>query len=429
MDSVIRAWFERAIDHTRNTYLPTSRKGAEALVELLGGNGGKQEREAALADAHHLVAKDLYARERLMNCQCDLAASLGALPALAAALARHAEDAATCAAAAAAVRNIVGSRSHLAVQFVEAGGVPSLLAALSRHDGVEAVAVAVVGAAHNLSFVEGARAPLKAGGALALLAAAGEAHPGARDLAADAMERIATVSKHPEAEPAPPPPVFEMVPPPKTAGGGGGGGGGAAPPHLGPSPLPPQTAEPAAPLAGAPTAPPPVAPLAGAPTAPPPAAGAAAGALALLRPLAGKWVIDERVSEDTTRLLKYFGASWLVIKAVQVSATPPMVVDLVGERGGGVRITYPGAFKLSNLYYFTAPSTHSSSFSPPQPCTVEVARAPPGFVVSVPQEAGKGTLFLTHTLVENRLVCEIIVKQGDGTEPVRIHREYDRVAQ
>jgi hypothetical protein len=179
----------------------------------------------------------------------------------------------------------------------------------------------------------------------------------------------------------------------------------AAAPPLPPLPLP------------LPTAP----PLPSPPPPPPPA-----DPLALLRPLAGRWLIDEGASQDTAELLRYFGAPWLVIKAVVASATPPMVIQVLTERGGGVRVTYPGAFKLQNDYFLLSPSTHSSAFSKAQACTVEASLEPPGFVVRVPQAPGKGTLILTHALVAGRMVCSIVIRKDDGAEPVRIPRVYDR---
>jgi hypothetical protein len=143
----------------------------------------------------------------------------------------------------------------------------------------------------------------------------------------------------------------------------------------------------------------------------------------LLRPLAGKWKMDDAQSQTTAALLRYFGAPWLVVQAVTAGATPPMLLTV---EEGGVRVAFPGPFTLENFYSFFAPSTHTSAFSRAQPCTLEVAAAPPGFTVAVPQAPGKGTLFMSHALEGGRCVCAIVIRKEDGSEPVRIPRIYDR---
>ena len=156
---------------------------------------------------------------------------------------------------------------------------------------------------------------------------------------------------------------------------------------------------------------------------PPPRAPPPPDPSALLAPLAGRWLIDEGASQNTGALLRYFGAPWLVVQAVTAGATPPLVVELLA---GAVRVSYPGAFAINNTYSFSGPSTHASAFSKAQPCALEVTAEPPGFTVSVPQAPGKGTLLLAHHLRGGRCVCSIVIRKGDGTEPVRIPRVYDR---
>ncbi len=145
---------------------------------------------------------------------------------------------------------------------------------------------------------------------------------------------------------------------------------------------------------------------------------------ALLNPLSGRWLIDEGASQNMGALLLYFGAPWLLVRAVTAGATPPLVVELLP---GAVRVSYPGAFTLTNTYSFEGPSMHTSAFSRAQPCTLEVSAEPRGFVVMVPQ-GGKGLLKMSHFLRGERCCVAIVVTVADGTEPVRINRVYDRAA-
>ena len=169
------------------------------------------------------------------------------------------------------------------------------------------------------------------------------------------------------------------------------------------------------------TAPPPEALVSPSPPLPP---SPLSDPAALLNPLSGRWLIDEGASQNMGALLLYFGAPWLLVRAVTAGATPPLVVELLP---GAVRVSYPGAFTLTNTYSFEGPSMHTSAFSRAQPCTLEVTAEPRGFVVMVPQ-GGKGLLKMSHFLRGERCCVAIVVTVADGTEPVRINRVYDRAA-
>ncbi len=180
---------EAAVRDARSAALAEACAGAEALVRLTGGGGSRVEREAALAKAWRLPSRSPDADvQALVSRECERAASSGALPALLGALSLHAGDADACAAACAAVRNIVGGKADLGPAFLEAGGGRPLLAALARHAGVEAVCRAACGAVLNLALVEGLGVPLKAAGALPLLSAAQSRHPGLQGLVAGALK-------------------------------------------------------------------------------------------------------------------------------------------------------------------------------------------------------------------------------------------------
>jgi hypothetical protein len=125
-----------------------------------------------------------------MEEACDNAASLEAVPALVSVLTRHADDVDACSSACAALRNLVGGRTPLALAVAEAGGVPPLLAALSAHGGSEALARAAVGAVQNVAFYKELGPLLKSNGAVPRLLAAAAAHAGARALAAEALKRL-----------------------------------------------------------------------------------------------------------------------------------------------------------------------------------------------------------------------------------------------
>lgn len=169
------------------------------------------------------------------------------------------------------------------------------------------------------------------------------------------------------------------------------------------------------------TAPPPEALVSPSPPLPP---SPLSDPAALLNPLSGRWLIDEGASQNMGALLLYFGAPWLLVRAVTAGATPPLVVELLP---GAVRVSYPGTFTLTNTYSFEGPSMHTSAFSRAQPCTLEVTAEPRGFVVMVPQ-SGKGLLKMSHFLRGERCCVAIVVTIADGTEPVRINRVYDRAA-
>jgi len=150
-------------------------------------------------------------------------------------------------------------------------------------------------------------------------------------------------------------------------------------------------------------------------------------AAAELLALSGHWIIDESASENTERLLKYFGAPWLLIKAVIASPTPPMDVSLSPDLRT-LGITYPGLFPVVNTYTLGEPSRHQSPFAGTQGCMYSLGTGEAGqplLQLEIPQAKNFGVLRITHALEGGRQV--VIMKMLlAGEEKLCIRRIYDK---
>jgi hypothetical protein len=150
-------------------------------------------------------------------------------------------------------------------------------------------------------------------------------------------------------------------------------------------------------------------------------------AAAELLALSGHWIIDESASENTERLLKYFGAPWLLIKAVIASPTPPMDVSLSPDLRT-LGITYPGLFHVVNTYTLGEPSQHTSPFAGTQGCMYSLGTGEAGqplLQLEIPQAKNFGVLRITHALEGGRQV--VIMKMLlAGEEKLCIRRIYDK---
>lgn len=150
-------------------------------------------------------------------------------------------------------------------------------------------------------------------------------------------------------------------------------------------------------------------------------------AAAELLALSGHWIIDESASENTERLLKYFGAPWLLIKAVIASPTPPMDVSLSPDLRT-LGITYPGLFPVVNTYTLGEASRHKSPFAGTQGCMYSLGTGEAGqplLQLEIPQAKNFGVLRITHALEGGRQVV-IIKMLLAGEEKLCIRRIYDK---
>jgi hypothetical protein len=221
-----------AVTNSRSADRSTARTGTASLATLTGGLGAKAERVASLA-ARGVTLEDV----------CDSAAGLDAIPALVSALTQHGDDLVTCASACAALRNLVGGRTPLALAAAEGGGIPPLLAALSTHGGDEPLVRAACGAVQNVAFYKQLGPVLKANGAVPRLLAAAAAHGSVKALAAEALKRLGrdergalvdvSLPGRPSLTSLASAPVRCFQGAPAQGGGGGGGGGAAAATTLG----------------------------------------------------------------------------------------------------------------------------------------------------------------------------------------------------
>ena len=190
-----------------------------------------------------------------------------------------------------------------------------------------------------------------------------------------------------------------------------------------------------------------------------------ADTLALLAPLNGQWMLDEKASDDMTPLLKLMGVPWLVIKLAVAARSPIQTIDLHTR---GLNVTMTGIVTHKNSYIWAAKSLHKNPDGSTYPAMLSIkmgaaaeagecggsnaaARAAAAAAVVVNEgggggvqggqaaigfdlvmnATGKGILTSSYRAVTGdprKLTILIIMRhEKTGADILRIHRYLDRI--